>query len=147
MAKAQQSIIVDVPSKHFFEVVVDYARYPEFLPEVKKIDILERRKNHAIVGFEIDVLRRITYSISVIEKPYKSVEWKLHESPFFKENNGGWYLTPMGRSKTEVTYMADLALPLLIPKSITNMLLQVRLPKMLELFKGRAQSIANKTVA
>lgn len=141
MPKAQQSIIVSAPPQTVFGVITDYDRYPDFLPEVKKICVLERKKNQADVEFEIDVLRRLRYSITLIERPFKSVEWSLRESPFFKENNGGWHLQPMGTEKTEVTYMADIALPLLVPKSVTNMILQVRLPRMLQLFKGRVESL------
>lgn len=142
MAKAQQSIIVNVPARDFFKVITDYESYPQFLPEVKATRILNRRKNQTDVEFEIDVLRRIKYSISLIECPHQSVEWKLKESPVFKENTGGWYLATLNKAKTEVTYMAEIALPLLIPKTITNMILQVRLPKMLDLFKQRAEAAA-----
>jgi ribosome-associated toxin RatA of RatAB toxin-antitoxin module len=107
---------------------------------VKAVKVLSRRKAQADVEMEVDVLRRIRYSISLIERPYASVEWTLKESSVFKTNTGGWYLELLGRSKTEVTYVADIGFPLPIPKSLSNMILQVRLPKMLELFKQRVEA-------
>src|SRR5438093_615718 len=54
MASARRSIEVDVPPERFFEVVRDYARYPEFLPEVKAVSVGPRTGNAVEVTYRRD---------------------------------------------------------------------------------------------
>ena len=51
MPGATRSIVFNAPIEKCFEVISDYERYPEFLPEVKKIRTSNRR------GAEVDVRR------------------------------------------------------------------------------------------
>ena len=39
MAQASRSVTINVPPEKLFEVIVDYEKYPEFLPEVKKVKV------------------------------------------------------------------------------------------------------------
>ena len=36
-----KELVVDVPVERFWEVVADYARYPEFVPGIKKCRVLQ----------------------------------------------------------------------------------------------------------
>ena len=39
MAQASKSITINVPPERLFDVISDYEKYPEFLPEVKQVKI------------------------------------------------------------------------------------------------------------
>ncbi|HUJ28564.1 MAG TPA: SRPBCC family protein, partial [Myxococcales bacterium] len=39
MAQASRTVTVNVPPEKMFDVIVDYEKYPEFLPEVKKVKV------------------------------------------------------------------------------------------------------------
>jgi len=139
MAGAQRSIIVNVPPEKLFDVVTDYERYADFLPEVKSVKV-ERSGTTASVHYEVSLMKTIKYSLKMTEERPHRVRWSLIKGEFMKENNGSWELKPAGEGKTEATYSIEVGVGPLVPKSITSLLVDQSLPSMLEAFKKRAES-------
>jgi ribosome-associated toxin RatA of RatAB toxin-antitoxin module len=140
MAGATRTITINAPVEKVFDIITNYDRYPEFLPEVKKITTGKRQGNTVEVHYEVDVVKRIRYSIRVTEDRPKRMSWTFIEGEVMKDNKGSWTLEPEGEGKTRATYNVEMALGALIPKAIINTLTETQLPKMLDAFKRRAET-------
>ncbi|NOJ91577.1 SRPBCC family protein [Corallococcus sp. CA049B] len=140
MAGATRTITINAPVEKVFDIVTNYDRYAEFLPEVKKVSTSQRQGNTVQVHYEVDVVKRIRYTIRVTEERPKRMSWTFVEGEVMKDNKGSWTLEPEGEGKTRATYNVEMALGALIPKAIINTLTETQLPKMLEAFKRRAEA-------
>jgi ribosome-associated toxin RatA of RatAB toxin-antitoxin module len=126
--------------ERLFAVIADYARYPEFLPEVKSIRTSKRQGNELDVHYEVEVLKRIRYTLRLKEEPPNRISWTFVEGELMRDNRGHWMLEAAGHGRTRATYSIEMALGPLVPKAIVNALVDSSLPKMLEAFKKRAES-------
>ena len=139
MAAEEKSIDVDVPIARMFEVVTDYERYPEFLPDVRRAELKRRDGNIAEVTFEIEVIKRIRYTLRMEETEPTALNWTLVKGDFMKLNNGRWTLEALGEQQTRATYAIELKLGAMVPSSITTKLAARNLPDTLERFKRQAE--------
>lgn len=139
MAGATRSIVINAPAERVFDVITDYERYPEFLSEVKAIQVTNKGTSQPEVHYEVDVMKRIKYSVRMSEERPTKLSWSFIKGEMMKDNRGSWVLEPAGENKTNVTYTVEMALGALVPKSIVNALAETQLPKMLEAFKKRAE--------
>jgi coenzyme Q-binding protein COQ10 len=140
MAGATRTVVINAPPEKVFDVITQFERYPEFLPEVKRIRVLERRDNEAKVQYEVDVVKTIRYTILARSERPRRMSWIFVEGEVMKDNKGSWVLEPEGEGRTRVTYTVEMALGPLVPKAIINTLVDSSLPKMLDAFKRRAES-------
>ena len=148
MPQAQRSIEVSVPPEAFFDVVQDYTRYPEFIPELKRVRVLRKTETSQDVEFEVElslplgIKKSVRYSLAFIADRPKSVRWRLISGEVLKGNTGSWTLRPVGENRTEATYSIDLSFGALVPKAISNFLADQSLPRLLSQYKARAESLA-----
>ena len=140
MAGASRSIVVNAPPEKVYDIVIAYDRYPEWLPEVKKIQTSDRKGNEVKVHYEVDFkIKTIRYTILAKEERPKKMSWSFIEGEVMKDNKGSWVLEPEGEGRTKVTYNVEVAVGPLVPKSILNTLVDQSLPKMLEAVKRRVE--------
>jgi len=139
MAGATRSVVIDAPAERVFDVIVDYDRYAEFLPEVKEARSADRRLNEVDVHYGIDLVKRIHYTLHMVEERPRSVRWSFVKGELMRDNKGSWTLEPMPDGKTRATYSIEVGVGPLVPRSIVNALVDQSLPKMLEAFKKRAE--------
>lgn len=139
MPGATQSIIINVPPKVIYDVVLDFESYPEFFKDVKSITV--EKKKPLTVTFEINVIKKIKYTLVFNTTPNKKVFWSFVEGDVFKENKGSWIFEEEGKDKTHVTYNIEVDFGLFVPSLITNKLIGRNLPDMLQTFKKRAEEI------
>ena len=142
MAGAQKSIEVAVSPEQFFEVVTDYESYPEFLPDMEGAEVLQRREETAEARFTLNLIKRISYTLTLVENRPHEVTWSLKDGPF-KKNDGSWTIEPVGDGRTRATYRVEVTVGVFLPGSIVNRLVGKTLPATLEAFKGRAESLAS----
>jgi len=140
MPGATRSVIIDAPADRVFDVIVDYDRYAEFLPEVKEVRSADRRGNEVDVHYGIDLVKRIHYTLHMIEDRPRSVRWSFVRGELMRDNKGSWTLEPTPDGKTRATYAIEVGVGPLVPRSIVNALVDQSLPKMLEAFKKRAET-------
>ena len=140
MPGATRSVVINTPVKRVFAVIKDYESYPEFLPEVKSTRISNRQGDEVDVQYEVDVLKKIRYTLRLKEEPPSRISWTFVEGELMRDNRGHWLLEDLGGGKTRATYNIEIKLGPLVPKSIVNVLVDSSLPKMLEAFKKRAES-------
>jgi coenzyme Q-binding protein COQ10 len=144
MAEVSREIVIAAAPDRLFDVIVDYARYPEFVPGIKACRVLPG-KGERRVEYELDIgLKRIRYVLHHLEQRPSRVVWSLGSGDSLKVSNGSWELSPEG-SGTRARYSVDIkiAKPPLIPQSvidrITEELTRVQLPRTLDAFKARAE--------
>ncbi|MCP3169315.1 type II toxin-antitoxin system RatA family toxin [Myxococcus qinghaiensis] len=140
MPGASRTIVINAPIEKVFDVITQYDRYPEFLPEVKETRTANRKDNTVDVHYKVDVMKTVRYSIRVVEERPRRMSWTFIEGEVMKDNKGSWVLEPEGEGKTRATYNVEMALGLLVPKAVVNALVDTSLPKMLEAFKRRAEA-------
>jgi coenzyme Q-binding protein COQ10 len=144
MATVSRQVIIEAPLEKFFDVVVDYERYPEFVPGVRACRVRDDRgEKH--VEYELDLgVKRIRYVLRMAEKRPTSVSWSLVSGEMMKVSTGSWELAAEGE-KTRALYTVEIqiARPPLVPQMIVDRvsdeLTRIQLPKTLDAFKARAE--------
>jgi coenzyme Q-binding protein COQ10 len=139
MPGATRSIVIDAPAEKVFDVITDYDRYGEFLPEVKEVRASGRSGNQVDVHYGIDLVKRIHYTLHMVESRPASIHWTFVKGELMKDNRGSWVLEPTADGKTRATYTIEVGVGPLVPRSIVNALVEQTLPKMLEAFKKRSE--------
>jgi ribosome-associated toxin RatA of RatAB toxin-antitoxin module len=144
MAEVSKEIVIGCPPDRLFDVLVDYPRYPEFVPGIKACRVLPGGSDRR-VEYQLDLgFKRITYVLLHVEQRPTRVTWSLVSGDALKVSSGSWTLTPEG-SGTRARYSVDIQIvkPLLIPQSVidtlTDELTRVQLPRTLDAFKARAE--------
>lgn len=144
MATVTKEVLVDAPVEKFFDLVVDYPRYPEFVPGIRACKVRDAGgEKH--VEYELDLgVRRIRYVLRMSERRPTSVSWSLVSGEMMKVSNGSWELAAEG-GKTRALYSVEIQIvrPPLVPQMIVDRvsdeLTRLQLPKTLEAFKARAE--------
>jgi ribosome-associated toxin RatA of RatAB toxin-antitoxin module len=143
MASTSRSIEIDVSPEAFFRVVQDYARYPEFVPEVKSVRVGPRYGEAVEVTYWLDVRLQI-YDFTLRHEPRGPgrIEWSLvRGGDFMRRNAGAWTIEPTPRGFTRATYAIDIDLGPLVPVNFAKALAERGLPNMLANFKARAEQL------
>ena len=142
MPAAERTIIINTPVSVLYKVITDYEKYPEFLQEVSKVEIVSRTGNIVRAKYTVKLIKTISYVIDLTENENMSVKWNLVESSIMKSNVGGWTLKDLGDGRTEATYGLDVVVKgLFVPGSIRTKLTEGTLPSTLEAFKKRAEAM------
>ncbi len=143
MAQASKSVVVNVPPEKMFAVIVDYEKYPEFLPEVKKIQVTGGQGSIKDVTYTVDIKAKlITYTLRHTAEPPGKLSWTMIKGEMMKGNDGTWMLKQGPQpGTTEATYTIDLKLSSLVPGFIEKALAEQQLPGLLANFKGRAEKL------
>lgn len=102
----KDSIDIKATSEAIFEVAADYASYPEWQSQVKKVEVLESDKDGygTVVYYEVDaVLKQLSYTLEYDYGGWpKYFTWKLREGDV--KALGGSYSFDEFDEVTEVTY-------------------------------------------
>lgn len=139
MANATRTEVVDVDINKLYDVIVDYAKYPDFVDGVSGIKVLSQTDSAAKVEYSLNIIKSFKYIINTkMEKP-TLVKWSLDSGDLFKKNDGEWKLKDLGNGKTEVTYSLDIDFKLFAPSSVLSALTEKNLPVMMQSFFKRAK--------
>lgn len=140
MAQASRTEIVDVEINKLYDVIVDFAKYPEFVDGVSGIKVLAQNDKEAKVEYSLNVIKTFKYIINTkMERPTR-VSWVLDSGDIFKKNDGSWLLKDLGNGKTEVTYSLEIDVKMFAPGAVINALTTKNLPIMMESFFKRAKT-------
>ena len=138
MPGTQQTIDIGVSPEAFFDVITDYERYPQILEEMEDAKVLSRTGNTAEVRFSVNLFKRVSYTLTLVENKPQSVSWSLKEGPF-KISNGRWDLRPTGAGHTRAEYTVEVEVAAFVPKSVSNRIVGKTVPKLLASFKAHAE--------
>lgn len=141
MANAERVEIFDAPVENVFKVLSDYASYPDFMDGVKSVEILSTKSDSTKVKYNIDIIKKFTYTLDLVAKENKSVSWTFDSGDLFKKNNGKWDLKDLGDGTTEVTYTIDIDFKIMVPGMISKKLVSSNLPSMMKQVCKRAKEL------
>jgi ribosome-associated toxin RatA of RatAB toxin-antitoxin module len=139
-----KEVVIDVPRERFFDLLLDYERYPEFVPNLRSCRV-RTTSPHKDIEYELDLgIRRIRYTLRHVEERPHRIAWSLVAGDMMKISNGSWELSDE-RGKTRARYSVEIQVhkPPLIPQVIVDRvsdeLTRVQLPRTLEAFRQRAE--------
>ena len=141
MSAAVQSIEINASVDTVYDVIVDYEKYPEFLPEMERAEVVARDGDTVDVEFSLNLIKRLTYTLRLVGEPKVAVSWSLVVG-MFQKNDGGWLLEALADGRTRATYRVDVAVGVFVPGAITKRLVGSTLPTTLAAFKARAESLS-----
>lgn len=119
---------VAVPQRRAFAVVDDVERYPEFLPNVRRVRILERRANERLVEIEFrHPLLSVVQKSRARSEPPHLIDIEQIEG-ITKTFHITWRFEPVGESETAIT--ADVLIE--FDSQIASKLLGRPMEKMIE---------------
>jgi len=140
MATASRTEIVDVDINKLYDVIVDYAKYADFVDGVSSTKVLSQSDTSAKVEYSVNMIKSFKYTLATTQVRPTKVSWVLDSGDLFKKNDGHWTLKDLGGGKTEVTYSLEVDFKMFAPNSILTALTQKNLPVMMESFFKRAKS-------
>src|ERR1700712_3615991 len=94
MPKSSTSFESFVSPEELRKVVLEVEKYPEFLPEVKRVVVRSRHDDGFLATFFVEVKVsglevKTEYTVRYTVKP-REVSWLLEESPNMSKNEGTW---------------------------------------------------------
>lgn len=140
MARTIKSIVIEASPQACYDVVWDCESHPEFMSELQRVNVLERRDTFVRAEFVVKILKEVKYTVALTGKPGEEISWKLVKG-FFKKNEGRWLFKDLGNGGTECVYDIDIEFGLLVPGSVIKMLQETNLPKMLKAVKNQVESL------
>ena len=140
MAKAESTLQMNATPAQVMAVLADFASYPEFLPEIRGVAVLSSENGVSTVRFDLQMLMKVSYTLSLTQEGESSLCWELTESKLMKKNSGSWKLHDNGDGTTDVTYGIELELAGKLPPSVNKRMAGQTLPDTLARFKARVES-------
>lgn len=141
MAGATREEVFDISAEKFYNALLDYEHYSDILPEVDSIDVLEKNEETARIQYNIQIVKKISYTLKMNHQRPHKVSWNLDSGKLFKINQGEWTIEELAKDRCKVTYNLDVALKVFAPKTLTNKLVAVSLPRMMNAFYKHAKSM------
>lgn len=145
MPVAKSTLETFVSPEELKEIILDFEKYPEFMKEVTKVDVLERSdasitaKFHihiSFAGFDIDSSYTTKYAIDD-----NTIAWELVESDAITKMNGKWVLTETDDGECKAEYEAEVETNMAVPPEIQAAFVEESLPKLMESFRDRAEDM------
>jgi coenzyme Q-binding protein COQ10 len=143
MAKASATEVFNCSTDQFFKIISDYAKYPEFLQEVKKCSVAKTEGNRKLVEYQVSVIKSFKYSLWMTESPPNAINWEFAGGDIFKTSIGSWKLEDEA-GKTRATYTVEATFTMFVPSPIANALVSVNLPGMMSAYHKRVAQLYGK---
>ncbi len=144
MPQVQRTIEVDVTPEQFYEVITDFASYPEYMDKLgmKSCRVISKSETGAEVQSKVKTMGLTEqYTLRyALDKP-KKVSWTLLRGKLMKQNTGSWELQALDGGRTRAKYSIEASFGWMVPKSLVAKGIETQLPKMLAAFKNRAESL------
>jgi ribosome-associated toxin RatA of RatAB toxin-antitoxin module len=143
MARADRTEVYDIPAEKFYQAIIGYKQYTDFVDGVKSVIVEKESGDGAVVKFTLSIIKEISYTINLKHIPNKEVSWSLVTGDMMKINNGRWTLKDLGGGKTEVNYNLEMEFKGFLPGlgMIEKTLVNTNLPMTMKSFFKRAQEL------
>ena len=140
MATVTQSIAVQAPAEAVFDIVSDFAHYPDFLAEIIRADVVSKSATKATVAFTANVIKHIDYTMAFDLVRPREIRWTLVDGdPLIRSNDGWWKFEALEKNLTDLTFSCEMHFNIWLPKSIAEGVITSHLPVMMKNFKRRAE--------
>ena len=141
MATADTTERFACSAQQFYDMISDYESYPDFLSEVKGINIVERSGSSVLVEYHVSMIKDFKYRLKMEESAPSSIKWELDSGDIFKSQKGSWTIREIDDSNCEVDYFVEATFGMFVPKTIAKTLLSVNLPNMMKAYKKRIEEL------
>lgn len=143
MPAASHTEVFNCTVPEFFKIITDYEKYPEFLQEVKKCQVLKSEGHEKLVEYTVSVIKSFSYKLAMTEEAPHLVKWTFVGGDVFKTSTGSWSLEDVG-GKCKATYAVEATFGIFVPGPIAKTLLSVNLPSMMASYHKRVKQIYGK---
>jgi coenzyme Q-binding protein COQ10 len=117
--------------RQVYDIVVDYAAYPEFFTEFTNVLILDREENAQVVEFtasyggkKVEYTLRIEHDEENLQTSWTFVGGDL------KNSEGGWHFKDDGKGGTDIDYRIGVEVGFFVPRLVSDKLIATNIPKM-----------------
>lgn len=148
MAKAQTSELFNCTTEEFYKIVSDYAKYPEFLKEVKTCKVIKENGNQKHVEYKVSLIKDFKYTLLTKEthdektKAY-TIDWEFVSGDVFKTMKGYWKLADEA-GKCRATYFVEATFGMFVPGPVATAAVSVNLPNMISSYHKRISQLYGK---
>lgn len=138
---------VSASAQSCYDVVTDYEKYPDWMPEFKSARVLKRDGNVWDVEFAFNILlKKIAYSIRVTHTPEElRTHWTFLRGDIIDNTVGGWHFTDKGSGRTHIEYEAGVSVGIPLGKAIVNKVADIltgtTVPRLFKNLEKRAQDL------
>ena len=144
MPKSTTTVDTFASPDEFREIVLALERYPEFLPEVKRVVVHEKSAGSALATFYVEVKVggmdvKTEYTVRYTFKG-NDISWTLDKSSTLTRNEGSWKLTETADGETHAVYENEITTNLPIPEDLQKLFADQELPRMMQRFRDRAEA-------
>jgi len=148
---------INASRKIVFQVLREYKKYPEFMPNVSRIEVIEQKKDSSVLNYTLSLPMgnikkyRLAMTESNKNKNTSFLHWKLLEWPGLKEKetikdaNGYWLIRTITEDSSYVLYHTYTD-PGPIPFGlgwIADIMTKNSIPEMMLNTKSRAEKLRN----
>jgi ribosome-associated toxin RatA of RatAB toxin-antitoxin module len=140
MASASTTEIFPCTPEQFFAIISDYEKYPEFLSEVKRCQVIERKDGKKLVEFHVSVIKTFSYRLWLSEDSPRRISWTLDSGDLFKTSSGSWDLSDLN-GRTQAKYAVDATFKIFVPGPVAKALVNVNLPAMMNSYQQRVKAL------
>jgi ribosome-associated toxin RatA of RatAB toxin-antitoxin module len=135
--------LVDVPARSVWDVLLDCASTPDYVPHVQTCELVETLDDGRAQIFKQRVkfawfLPRFDHVFRLDYEPYRSIRIHRVEGPF-ERLEGQWRLVPRSERQTLVLYSLDFVPGLPLPRFIVGNTLTRDLPEVMREVRTRAE--------
>jgi ribosome-associated toxin RatA of RatAB toxin-antitoxin module len=125
-------------------IVIAVEKYPEFLPEVKRVSVRDKTADGFIATFNVEVKVgsievKTEYTVRYTTQG-NTISWKLESSPNVSKNEGQWRLEETKDGETKAFYEVEIETTLPIPPELQKVFADQEMPKMMQRFRDRAEA-------
>ncbi len=143
MPKSTTTVDTFASPEELREIILAFEKYPEFLPEVKRVVVHERSDSSAHASFYVEVKVggmdvKTEYTVRYTFKG-NDISWKLDRSPTLTKNEGFWKLTETEDGETHAVYENEIVTNLPIPLELQKLFADQEMPRMMQHFRDRAE--------
>ncbi len=141
MAQAELSYEFPCGMEALFSILTDYNKYSEFLEDVKSCKVEKQEGSKKLVQYDVQIVKNFSYKLWMTENAPSGISWEFASGDLFKTLQGSWKLEPLGESKCRATYKVDASFGLWVPGPLAKAAVSVNLPKMMEAYKKRIETL------
>ena len=140
MAKVEHQEIFNCSVKEFYNLLIDYDSYGDFLGDVDSCEVVEEDDGNKIVEYRVSVVKSFTYRLRMFENGEDEISWELESGDLFKVSNGSWVLEEH-EDGTLATYNIEAKFKVFVPGPIAKMAVNVNLPNMMKSYHNRVEEL------
>lgn len=151
MPKVQGSLLVEKSADYVYEIAKDIERFPEFMPDVESVNILEQTGNGRQISHWVGIIKEFRRTIQWTEEDYWDAENRVvtfrQLEGDYTEYRGFWEFKPVEENLTEVSieveYEYDVPLIGNLIKGLLQRKMQENIENMLQSLKSRCEGDAS----